>query len=311
MDRARTDSANSATRKAADTAIAAMFRAFLRLCALLPQRLLPFLASCASRLVWPLNTTARRITERNIAIAFPKMPLAEQRCLAKASFVQLFRCVADLGSSWLWPVDRVLERFASVVGEEHLQTAMAHNRGVILLLPHLGNWEVIGTYLATRYPVTTLYKETGLAALDDLIHRSRQRHGNRLVPADKSGVRTLMCALKSREIVIILPDQVPARESGEFAPFFGEPALTMTLVTKLIHRFGCRAVFGYAKHQPDNNYELVFRPADEDIYSADPSTALTALNKSVEQCVLDCPEQYRWEYKRYKHLPDFFRRESY
>jgi KDO2-lipid IV(A) lauroyltransferase len=270
-----------------------------------------FLAACASKLLWYLHTTARKITERNIAIAFPKLPLAEQRSLANASLTQLFRCAADLGSSWLWPVERVLERFARVVGEEHLQASMAHGRGVILLLPHLGNWEVIGTYIATRQPVTTLYKETGLAALDDLIHRSRQRHGNRLVPADKSGVRALMCALKSREIVIILPDQVPARASGEFAPFFGEPALTMTLVTKLIHRSGCRAVFGYAKHHTDNSYELVFRPADEDIYSAEPSTALAALNKSVEQCILDCPKQYRWEYKRYKYLPDFSRRESY
>jgi KDO2-lipid IV(A) lauroyltransferase len=311
VGRARTDSAESIARRTADTAIAAVFRGFLRLCALLPQRWLPFLASGASTLVWPLNTTARRITERNIAIALPELPLAEKRSLAKASFSQLFRCVADLGSSWLWPVERVVERFAVIVGEEHLRESIAHNRGVILLLPHLGNWEVIGTYLATRYPVTTLYKGTGLSALDDLIHRARQRHGNRLVPADKSGVRTLMCALKSREIVVVLPDQVPARESGEFAPFFGEPALTMTLVTKLIHRFGCRAVFGYAKHQPDNSYELVFRPADEDIYSDDPATALAALNKSVEQCVLDCPEQYRWEYKRYKHLPDFSRRESY
>jgi KDO2-lipid IV(A) lauroyltransferase len=270
-----------------------------------------FLAACGGKLMWYLNTTARRITERTIAIAFPKLPLAEQRSLAKASLVQLFRCVADLGSSWLWPSERVLERFAGVEGEDHLRASLANNRGVILLLPHLGNWEVIGTYLATRYSMTTLFKETGLAALDKLIHRSRQRHGNRLVPANKSGVRTLMSALKSREIVVILPDQVPARESGEFAPLFGEPALTMTLATKLIHRFGCKAVFGYAKHQPDNTYDLVFRPADEDIYSAEPSTALAALNRSVEQCILDCPEQYRWEYKRYKHLPDFSRRKSY
>jgi KDO2-lipid IV(A) lauroyltransferase len=311
MDRARTDSEESVARSAVDTAIAVMLRALLRLCALLPQRLLHFLASCASWLMWPFNTTARKITERNIAIAFPELPFAEQRCLAKASFVQLFRCVADLGSSWLWPAERVLDCFSSVVGEEHLQASIAENRGVILLLPHMGNWEVIGTYLATRYPVTSLYKETKLAALDDVILRARQRHGNTLVPADKSGVRALMSALKSRELVIILPDQIPARESGGFAPFFGEPALTMTLVTKLINRFGSKAVFAYASYQPDNSYELVFRPADEEIYSADPSKALAALNKSVEQCVLDCPEQYRWEYKRYKLLSDFSRRESY
>lgn len=311
MDHAGSDIEESVARRAADTAIKFTLRASLRLCALLPQRLVHFLASCVGRLVWRLNIAARRITECNIAIAFPERPLAEQRCLAKASFLQLFRSVADLGSSWLWPAERVLGRFSSVVGDEHLHSLIAENRGVILLVPHLGNWEVIGTYLAARYPVTTLYKEIKLAAIDDVIHRARQRHGNTLVPANKSGVRALMSALKSRELVVILPDQIPARESGEFAPFFGEPALTMTLVTKLINRFGSRAVSAYAKHQPDNSYELVFRPVDEEIYSPDPSTALAALNKSVEQCVLDCPEQYRWEYKRYKFLPDCSRRESY
>lgn len=311
MDHARSDIKESVARSAVDTAIEVSLRGLLRLCALLPQRLLRFLASCIGRLVWPLGTTARRITECNIAIAFPERPLAEQRSLAKASFLQLFRSGADLGSSWSWPAERVLARFSSVVGEEHLHASMAENRGVILLLPHLGNWEVIGTYIAARYPATTLYKETKSAAIDDVIHRARQRHGNTLVPANKLGVRALLSALKSRELVIILPDQIPARESGKFAPFFGEPALTMTLVTRLINRFGSKAVSAYAKYQPDNSYELVFRPVDEEIYSPDPSTALAALNKSVEQCVLDCPEQYRWEYKRYKFLSDFSRRESY
>jgi KDO2-lipid IV(A) lauroyltransferase len=311
MDHARSNIEDSVARRAANTAIAVALRAFLRLCALLPTRLLSFFASCAGRLVWPLNTTARRITEYNLAIAFPELPIAELRCLAKASVLNLFRSAADLGSSWSWPAERILDRFSSVVGDEHLHAAFAENRGVILMLPHMGNWEVIGTYVATRYPVTTLYKKTKLAALDDVIFRARQRHGNTLVPANKSGVRVLMSALKSRELAIILPDQMPAREGGEFAPFFGEPAFTMTLVTKLINRFGCRAVSAYAKYKPDNSYELVFRPADEEIYSPDPSTALAALNRSVEQCIRDCPEQYRWEYKRYRLLPDFTRRIPY
>lgn len=147
--------------------------------------------------------------------------------------------------------------------------------------------------------------------MNDIILRSRQRHGNKLVPANKSGVRALLKALKAREIVVILPDQVPSIESGEFALFFGEPALTMTLVSKLINRNNSKAVMAYALRQPDNSYQISFRPVDEGIYSSDRATALLALNKSVEQCVRDCPEQYQWEYKRYKFLPDCSRRKYY
>ena len=305
------DSDEKSGQSAADVAITVTTQALLRLCAVLPKRLLHFLATCASRLVWPFETTTRKIIERNIAIAFPDFPFSKQQHLAKASFGQLFHAIADLGSTWLSPTERILGRISSVVGGEHLRESIAENRGVIVLLPHLGNWELIGLYLAARYPMTTLFKAPKLAALHDMILRARQRNGNKMVPANKSGVRALVKALKSRELVTILPDQIPPSGGGEFAPFFGEPALTMTLVTKLINRNNSKAVLAYATRQPDNSYQLVFRPVDEGIYSSDPSSALVALNKSVEQCVLDCPEQYRWEYKRFKYRPDMSRRESY
>ncbi|MBT8107885.1 MAG: lysophospholipid acyltransferase family protein [Gammaproteobacteria bacterium] len=305
------DSKEKPSQRAADVAITVTTQAFLRLCAALPRRVLHFLAACAGWLAWPFRTTTRKITERNIAIAFPDLPSSEQRHLAKASFRQLFHAIADIGPTWLPPVERVLGRISRVIGEEHLRESMTENRGVIVILPHLGNWELIGLYLAARYPMTSLFKAPKVAAVHDIVLRARQRNGNRLVPTNASGVRALMKALKSRELATILPDQLPPRESGEFAPFFGEPALTMTLVTRLITRCNSKAVLAYATLQPDNSYQLVFRPAEEGIYSSDPATALIALNKSVEQCVLDCPEQYRWEYKRFKYLPDMSRRESY
>lgn len=310
-DRAPTDSKESVAQGMANTAITVTFRTLLYICAVLPRRLVRFLASCAGWLAWRFKTTARKITERNIAIAFPDLPISEQRHLARASFKQLFWSAVDLGPSWLWPAERLLDRVSSVVGEEHLHASAAEDRGVIVLLPHLGNWELLGPYLAKLYPLTSLYKETNIPALNDIILRARQRSGNVLVPANKCGVRALLKALKSRELVAILPDQVPSGSGGEFALFFGEPALTMTLVSKLINRNSSKAVFAYALRQPDNTYQVVIRPADEGIYSSDRSTALLALNKSIELCVLDCPEQYQWEYKRYKYLPDFSRRKSY
>lgn len=305
------DRKESVLRSAANTAVMVAFRALLFICAVLPQRMVRFFASCVGWLAWQFNTKSRKITERNIAIAFPELPISEQRQLARTSFRELYWSVANIGPSWLWSAERALGCVSSVVGEEYLQAAVAEDRGVIVLLPHLGNWELLGPYLTAQYSLTTLYKEPKNSALNDIILRSRQRHGNTLVPANKSGVRALLKALKSRELVVILPDQVPSIEGGEFALFFGEPALTMTLVSNLVNRNRSKAVLAYALRQPDNSYQIVIRPVDEGIYSSDCSSALLALNKSVEQCVLDCPEQYQWEYKRYKYLPDCSRRKYY
>lgn len=239
------------------------------------------------------------------------MPDSEQQKLAKASMMNLYWSVADFGPSLLWSAERLMERVSGVVGAELLSACAAEGRGAIILFPHMGNWEMVGPYLAARYPLTTLYKKPKIPPLDDIIRTARQRNGNVLVPADRSGVRALLKALKSSEFVAILPDQIPSKEGGEFAPFFGEPALTMTLVSNLINRTNSKAILACAVRQADGRFQINFHPADERIYSADRSTALLALNQSIEKCVLACPEQYRWEYKRYKFLPDFSRRKNY
>ena len=109
-------------------------------------------------------------------------------------------------------------------------------------------------------------------------------------------------------MALLFPDQVPPRESGQFVPFFGESTLTMTLASKLLRRSGARAVCAYCKRLPGGRYELRFRPVDETLYDAELATSLAGLNESVEACVRECPEQYQWEYRRFKFLTDFRRR---
>ena len=121
----------------------------------------------------------------------------------------------------------------------------------------------------------------------------------------------MLTALRAGEVVSMMPDQEPPDARGKFAPFFGEPALTMTLATNLIQRTGAKAICAYCKRVGGGNYEIVFRPADEDIYSPDCGTALAAMNKSIERCVLDCPEQYQWAYKRFKNLPNQAKRDYF
>ena len=74
------------------------------------------------------------------------------------------------------------------------------------------------------------------------MREGRSRGRVRLAPADLSGVRELMSALKRGEAAGFLPDQVPGEGEGEWAEFFGRPAYTMTLAAKLAERDGVRGV---------------------------------------------------------------------
>jgi KDO2-lipid IV(A) lauroyltransferase len=85
----------------------------------------------------------------------------------------------------------------------------------------------------------------------------------------------------------------------------------MTLASKLLARSGATAFFGFAERVP-GGYRLHYLPADQAIYSDDIQVSLRALNDGVEQCLRICPEQYQWEYKRFRvrprEAPDYYAR---
>lgn len=141
--------------------------------------------------------------------------------------------------------------------------------------------------------------------MDRLLKEVRSRSGVKLAPTNRKGVAQLLTALRQGEMVGVLPDQVPADSSGGFAPFFGEPAFTMTLISKLVQRTEAEVFCGFAQRLPaGRGFRAVFRPADPAIASDDLTVSLTALNRTVQECVALAPSQYQWEYKRFRRRPD-------
>jgi KDO2-lipid IV(A) lauroyltransferase len=184
-----------------------------------------------------------------------------------------------------------------------LQAALDNPRGTILLVPHQGNWEVIGLWVSTLTTMTSMYEPPKMAQLEHWIKSSRQRAGATLVPTNVRGVAALLKALRRGETTAILPDQVPPAASGDFSPIFGVPAQTMTLVHNLIQKSGSQVLLCTAL-RADGGWRLHFMPAAEAINSADQQTSLDALNRGVESIVALAPSQYQWEYKRFKARPE-------
>lgn len=276
----------------------------LQLLSLFPLTLLRQFGKGVGALFWLANGRSRRVTEENLSICFPDMPVLERTTLAKKSLQQLGIMMLELGFVWRRPPQQLLATIATIEGKEYLDEAMGHGKGVIVLGPHLGNWEVVGPYLGHHHTITIMYQPPDNPALEKVMISARERNGVTLVPTDRSGVKAQLRALRRGEMVGILPDQVPPLESGDFAPFFNTPALTAVMSFNLIQRTGARAIIAYARRMDNSgHFHLVFEPALDQIYSEDKVTALTALNKSIENCVLKIPEQYQWEYKRFKKQP--------
>ncbi len=282
---------------------AALVKALLHLCALLPLAWARALGRGAARLLWLLGGRSRKVTERNIELVFPELTPAQRRDLARRSFCATGELAAEMGHVWLRPLAYTQGLIKRVEGAELIEEALRQDRGVIVLAPHLGNWEVTGLHLATLGPTVSLYEPPTLAGLGELIRAARERSGATLVPTDSRGLAKLLKSVRRGQISGILPDQAPGElNSGENADFMGQPCFTGTLASNMIRRTGALAVFGFAERVP-GGFVLRYSAAEEGIYDEDTSVSLAALNRGVEACVRQCVEQYQWEYKRFRVRP--------
>jgi len=240
----------------------------------------------------------------NLKLCFPDEPLQQQNKIAKKSLIALGKTYAEMGMSWMWPIPKVNNLITHVEGMEYLQKALDDNNGIILIAPHLGNWELLNHFFRQYLFMTVMYKRPKIAALDKFIFKTRKRVDVGLVPADKNGVLSLFKLLDNKGVVAVLPDQEPSLKSGVFAPFFGHPALTGNLIGDLARKTPAYLLCCYAKRLSDGNYGVVLKPASEDIRNDNLVVSATALNTSIEECIKDCPEQYQWGYKRFRRQPE-------
>ncbi len=279
-----------------------LFPALLRLTGQLPLWLLRGVGNAAGYYNYWCRTRMAAVTRRNIERCFPDRTIEQQRHLEKTSLRETGRLAGEILAIWTRDTSWTYNRIVGVQGLDVAKDYLARGKGLIVLAPHLGNWEVLGIYLSTLGQVTNLYEPPKRQEFEDLVRTSREKAGAKLVPTNNRGVAALLQALKRGELTGILPDQTPNLAGGTFSEFFGQPTFTMTLVHKLIERTGCSAVYGYAK-RVDGGFEVIFRPAESAIYSSDEEESVRALNRGIETCVLDVPEQYQWEYKRFKRQP--------
>ncbi|WP_148861675.1 lysophospholipid acyltransferase family protein [Marinobacter fonticola] len=270
----------------------------------LPLSVAQAVGSFIGLLGWWCRSESRRVTEINLGIAFPSLPAEERQRLARASMKQTGRTIMEIPLMWEWPVERCLGLIRDIEGEELLTRCRDDGKGLILLAPHLGNWELAGLYFSSRYKMAALYSPPHYPEFEDYMIQVRGRLGSELVRGDRRGLARLIALLREGGVAGILPDQSPRGKTNAYAPFFGMEVRTMTLVAKLLQKSGASVLVTYAERLPDaRGFKIVIRECEPDMADTDPVTATTALNASVEHCVREIPEQYQWEYKRMRHRP--------
>jgi Kdo2-lipid IVA lauroyltransferase/acyltransferase len=268
-----------------------------------PLRLLHALGGALGWLVWLGSPTYRQRLRANAELA-GVAPRDRRRAVAEAG-----RMVAETPWLWLRADDGVLGPLVTWRNPEALDAFVAQGRPLVLLTPHMGSFEVAGRAFAMRHgrrqPITVLYRPSRQRALREFQEVARQRPTMSTAPASLAGVRQMLRALKRKEAVGLLPDQVPPEGQGVWAPFFGQPAYTMTLAARLMQQTGAGCFVlrgerlprgaGYVIHASQLVREL---PAATDAQAQVEAAAI--VNETMEQVIRSDPGQYMWGYNRYK-----------
>jgi KDO2-lipid IV(A) lauroyltransferase len=234
----------------------------------------------------------RRDFKRNLALA----GLSDFR---RAAVAEAGKSVVEVPAVWLRPLGRVAGLVVEVNGWEHMEQGAKRGKGVIVVTPHIGCWEMVGQYVASRIPITVMYRTPKIRVLEPLMRIGRSRGpAMKSITADLRGVRAMLKALKRGEAIGLLPDQVPGIGEGEWVEFFGRPAYTMTLVGRIAEQTGAPVLLCCAERLPrGRGYRFFAEPV---LAPRPPESAVRALNRSLERLIRRHPEQYLWGYNRYK-----------
>ena len=242
----------------------------------------------------------RRRAEQNLRLAYGSaLTSPERTAIIHGVFRHFAALLLDFMRGPSLTPDMV-NCLVTVEGWENVEAAQAGGRGVLMITGHLGNWEIMGRWLALRLPLTVVAKEPKNLALAAYMRRMREDGGFAVLNKGESA-RDLLRVLKGNGAVLILPDQ----NSGDvFVPFFGVPAGTVAGPASLARHTGAPIVPVFCLALSDGTFHLRCLPALaaelSDNRDADTVRIMTLVNATIEGEIRAHPDQWLWLHNRWK-----------
>ncbi len=258
-----------------------------------------WLGMLAYLLDWP----HRRIVRTNLRLAFPEWSPKKIRGTSKRIFQNIGATVVEILQLASYSKQDVIAR-TRLVGEDHLQRALAENKGLIVVSAHLGNWELgmqYGACLLDR-PILGVAKKIQPQVINQWLHKLRTRFGTSII-YKKGALPDMRQALRRDEVVLLLVDQ-SRRKEGVDVNFFGHrvpatPAaafLGLRCKSPVLPIFCIREASGQLTIHVE---EPIVTKSSGDL-RADVQANTQLITDAVEQMIRRYPEQWFWVHKRWK-----------
>ena len=274
-----------------------MIRLFLALCSFLPLRANHSFGAFLGKLLFIFSSDAKNSSKQNLKICFPSLNEGDLQNLLKKVLIETGKNLTESGLIWNQSFKENSNLIRNIYGEKYLDSS----EKTILLVPHIGCWEITGRVIADKRKITFMYRPLRSSKQNDYLLARRNQGNLTMASADSSGILKIQRALNKGELIGILPDQDPGEEGGIMAPFFDKDVNTMTLLARLAKKHNAQVLMFWASRlENGRGYDLNFEPVDLSINGDDLESYVKVMNKSIESLVRKTPEQYMWSYRRFK-----------
>lgn len=279
--------------------MAFLIKAFIKFLQFIPYSLLHKLGSLMALFLNLLPNSHKKNTQQNLKLVFPDKSSKDIKTLTKKSLFHSSMNILESGIVW-GSKNRKFENYLiEIFNIEAIKKSYDSERGILLITPHLGNIEIIIKFLGKQFNCTIPYSKPNQSYLDKIITLSRERAGVKMVDTDVAGLKELIKSLKEKNMVAIASDQVPKQGFGVASTFFGKEIYSMTLVPKLKKISNCAVHSVYCERRKKaQGFNIYF--SNEIDLSHDVQEGVDRMNNEFEECIISIPEQYSWEYKKFK-----------
>ena len=279
-----------------------LLKLFLTLFSYISLKYIHFLGEISGFLLSIIPNSIKNTTKTNLKLCFPEKTPMEIDILTRKSLKETSKSLFESGKSWIAYPKLDINKLVEVEGKDLILRSLEEGRGVILFTPHIGNIEILINFVANNFKSTIPYTPAKISALDSIMNSARDLMGANMVKADSGGVKSSLIALKEGNLIMMASDQVPKKSNGIISSFFGVSALTVSLISTLSKKTKspCHSVV-CLRQSRGQGFRIIFSEKINQLNDLDVQDGVNLMNRELEKCIMKAPEQYAWEYKRFKH----------
>ena len=274
----------------------------LKFIAILPLSFLQRIALGVAYLLFHTNSSIKRITAINLRLAYPE--LNEQTLQKRLRLSIQSQCMTyiEFVKCWGMSPQYNFNLLKNIHGAALLEKALANQKGVIVVVPHFGCWELLNAWLNIYTQPMIMYKPDKIKGVNRYILNARQKFNATLVPTDETGIRQIFKHLKQGGLTVVLPDHLPKASGGIYSHFFQQNTLSATLVSKMAAKTQCNVIGLSCIRNPElSSFDVYCTELPQTILSKDLQQSVDSLNLAMQEMIQLAPEQYIWSYKRFRN----------